>query len=734
MGESRLLNRGLKYVPTNFSEPFDTFKDIHIFKRQLKLRDYFKDKTPKNVSPFRTKSLYEPPNTAHTISTFTNLLAKDSMKLHYNKKRSYSNLTRIEREAIKTLKSDKDLIIRQADKGGAVVLLDKAYYEKEIFGQLSDTKTYQRLKSDPTEKFKKKLDLEIDMGVQTGWITEEMGQYLRTKFPRVPFIYTLPKIHKSLSAPPGRPIISAIGSLFQPAATFIDYFLQPIVKQMTSYIKDTKHLLILLKDLEIPPDSILVTMDVTSLYTVIPHEAGVSACREALQKSHIGPPTTEFLVSLLDLILTHNYFLFKEIFYLQVAGTAMGSNVAPSFANLFMESYEEQWLLPMGANNIIFYKRYIDDLLIIWQGNENDLLSFFQSLNSLDSPIRMTLTYDRQQIHFLDITICKQGDRVVTTLFRKPTDRNSLIQAQSHHPPHMSRGVLYSQFLRVIRNNTNRDTAELQLCELAEQFEERGYPRKLIDEQLYRAKIHNQEDLLQESNKGAKTQPDLVFTTCWSDVSIQMKKAITERWEIINSDTQLPFLDKRRPLLAYRRGQNLSDMLVVKDLKDDASLKQKTWLGGPLKMGCFKCSGCLTCSGMLQGTQFTHPRTGHRFNIKHRLTCTSDHVVYMAWCPCGLYYIGKASTTYRERMNNHRSAIRLALSSGKADQPIPRHWLQQKHTVPQFRHMIIDHVPAPRRGGDRGLKLLQKESMWIFKLDTVSPRGLNETLPMTPFY
>lgn len=213
-----------------------------------------------------------------------------------------------------------------------------------------------------------------------------------------------------------------------------------------------------------------------------------------------------------------------------------------------------------------------------------------------------------------------------------------------------------------------------------------------------------------------------------------MKKAITDRWEIINSHTHLPFVDKKRPLLAYKRGQNLSDILVVKYLKDDASTKQKTWLGGPLKTGCFKCPGCLTCSGMLQGTHFSHPRTGHKYNIKYRLTCTSDHVVYIAWCQCGLYYVGKASITYRERMNNHRSAIRLALSSGKADQPVPKHWLQLKHTLPQFRHMIIDCVPVPRRGGNRELKLLQRESMWIFKLDTVSPRGLNETLPMAPFY
>lgn len=172
---------------------------------------------------------------------------------------------------------------------------------------------------------------------------------------------------------------------------------------------------------------------------------------------------------------------------------------------------------------------------------------------------------------------------------------------------------------------------------------------------------------------------------------------------------------------------------MIKDVPPDKTTKGRTWLEKPLKNGCYKCAGCLTCSGISQGTFFTHLRTGRKFTIRHRLSCQSDHVVYIAWCSCGLHYVGKASTTYRERMNNHRSTIRAALTTGKADQPVEKHWLKFGHSLPQFIHMLIDHVPAPRRGGNRDLLLLQKESMWIYKLDVVAPRGLNETLAMSPF-
>lgn len=41
------------------------------------------------------------------------------------------------------------------------------------------------------------------------------------------------------------------------------------------------------------------------------------------------------------LILTRNYFMFEDKFYLQCHGTTMGANVAPTFANIFVATLEE---------------------------------------------------------------------------------------------------------------------------------------------------------------------------------------------------------------------------------------------------------------------------------------------------------------------------------------------------------------------------------------------------------
>ena len=63
----------------------------------------------------------------------------------------------------------------------------------------------------------------------------------------------------------------------------VDFHIKPLVPEITSYIKDTKHFLQALQDLgRLPEGAILVTADVVGLYPHIPHEEGLSAMREAL--------------------------------------------------------------------------------------------------------------------------------------------------------------------------------------------------------------------------------------------------------------------------------------------------------------------------------------------------------------------------------------------------------------------------------------------------------------------
>ena len=87
--------------------------------------------------------------------------------------------------------------------------------------------------------------------------------------PRIPIFYTT-KIHKP--NPVGRPIISGCDSATERISSFVDYLLQPIAKIQKSYLKDTTDFLNFIEKTKVAKDTMLVSMDIASLYTNIPQE------------------------------------------------------------------------------------------------------------------------------------------------------------------------------------------------------------------------------------------------------------------------------------------------------------------------------------------------------------------------------------------------------------------------------------------------------------------------------
>ena len=97
------------------------------------------------------------------------------------------------------------------------------------------------------------------------------------------------------------------------------------------------------------------------LYPHIPHEEGLSAMREALGKSGQSSIPAEDLVDLARIVLTSNNLTCNGKHYVQILGTAMGTKMAPSFANIFTGKLESD-LLERAPTKPIFWKRFIGDI------------------------------------------------------------------------------------------------------------------------------------------------------------------------------------------------------------------------------------------------------------------------------------------------------------------------------------------------------------------------------------
>lgn len=196
---------------------------------------------------------------------------------------------------------------------------------------------------------------------------------------------------------------------------YVDGFIKAMVSSLPSYARDTRDVLAKLQDLEIPGGALLVGIDVESLYTSIPQEWGLRFVSYFLEVTHLdfGTPN-EFILELLELALTNNYFQFLNGFYQQTRRTAMGAPWAPSYACLHQETVYQ---MPMYLNWALTWLRYIDDIFMVWL-REEEQLEFLSALNNNGRDIRLTHMVDPKTISFLDLQISINGNQISTCTFR----------------------------------------------------------------------------------------------------------------------------------------------------------------------------------------------------------------------------------------------------------------------------------------------------------------------------
>ena len=122
---------------------------------------------------------------------------------------------------------------------------------------------------------------------------------------------------------------------------------------------------------QLPDGVLLVTLDVSSLYTNIPHKDGIQACSKFLDR-RIDPtiPTTK-LCDLIRMILTHNTFTFNGK-YCRYANqwNSNGHKNGSSYANLLMGKFKENALGDASHSPLIWWC-FIDDIFLLWTHGED---------------------------------------------------------------------------------------------------------------------------------------------------------------------------------------------------------------------------------------------------------------------------------------------------------------------------------------------------------------------------
>ena len=187
--------------------------------------------------------------------------------------------------------------------------------------------------------------------------------------------------------------------------------------------------------------------------------------------------------------------------FLQLVGTAMGTKAAPPYVNLFMGRQEETiretfiWAIP-------FWKRFIDDIFLIFLGTTTQLQSLQDFMNHLHPTIKFTFQHSTQQISFLDMTIQIGANRKLsTTLFRKPTDCAALLHFHSNHSLKCKESIVFSQALRYNLLIADDHLLQKELDSLPISRLARKYPLDIITHNISIALLHPLDTLLHEPTK-----------------------------------------------------------------------------------------------------------------------------------------------------------------------------------------------------------------------------------------
>ena len=345
-----------------------------------------------------------------------------------------SNSTKDERQALKRLKTDENIVILPAAKGRVTVVMDKTDYYDKMDALVNDKQTlvtYQVLKRDLTPALQRKLNSKLLDLKKTDAIDIQRYNRLRCRVPQPPKLYGLPKLHKPNILM--RPIVSFCGSPTYQLSKYLTTVLKPLTDESRHKLQSTENFIDAIKTVQVPDDYKLVSFDVKSLFTSIPLQLALDCTETAINNSAIELPLpTDDLMDLLNLCLTSTYFQYNGKHYKQLHGTAMGSPVSVVVAEIVMQNIEEL-ALATYKRTLPLWLRYVDDTFTAVHKDEID--DFHEHLSGQNANIQFTKEIEENgKIPFLDCLVTRDNNKLRTTIYRKPTHTDRLLDQSSYNP------------------------------------------------------------------------------------------------------------------------------------------------------------------------------------------------------------------------------------------------------------------------------------------------------------
>ena len=303
----------------------------------------------------------------------------------------------------------------------------------------------------------------------------------------IPIFHGIVKLHKTPTAL--RPIVAAHSTPLTNLNRLLAYALQPAVETSPRWIQSSTHLLSSLLTLQLPAAENgkriwLLTGDVASLYTNIDTQLANQAVHHAFStclesRRRVVPLSQQEAIDVTRRSLLSNVFKASTTqhditYYRQTKGLAMGNPMAPPIANLVMDALENS----LSRENVVFWKRYIDDILVILYCNRDEATDFCNAYNALHEDINIEWSPPSTEAEFLDLHLTYDPSlrRILSKTHQKILNAYLYIPYKSFHTPAMKLSFIRAELERYARNSSTIEAFLVTRTLFWARLRKRGYP------------------------------------------------------------------------------------------------------------------------------------------------------------------------------------------------------------------------------------------------------------------
>ena len=372
-----------------------------------------------------------------------------------------------------------------------------------------------------------------------------------------------------------------------------------------------------------------------------------------------------------------NYFKYKNSFYKQIKGIAMGSIAGPSTANIYIYILEKKWLYIHRAS-IYIYKRFIDDILMVLKSKLD-----FENFEKHFIYLKLTKSYG-DKVNFLDLNICFNSvtQKLDFSVYTKPTNNFSYLRPISNHPEHIFKNIPKSLFIRNRRicseyfNYINISKTHI------DQLLKRGYQRIKLIKLCKTIGNIDRDSLLpyKEKQDFFNTDKKSILFIHKFNFNLDINKIVYlsfNQFPSFSSDFKLLYINKMNC--------NLNNALVH-NFKLNKILNYKT----------SKClePNCNTCKFIYKHKHIHIKDYNIKINLLTSTTCNTKNIIYVILCcKCDVFYVGETSKSLKERFSQHINHIlNFKPYLNYYNKEVPKHFRKKypQHTFKDLKVCIFN--------------------------------------------